>query len=174
MRVDGNRNSLSPESGRSVFNSANACWDNGTRCWTRDFIHSAGMRHGAVIALNWLCEVTELAAASRRNAGRVCWIEFDDMMGAGIHAIGEAARFLGIAWDAADNERLKESGVLFRYSKDETRAFGQDERRAELAEVSQRHGGEIAKGLAWIHRACRDHPELACAESFIQKMRAIA
>jgi len=134
----------------------------------------AGMSHGEVVALNWLCEVTELAAASRRNAGRVCWIEFDDMMGAGAHAIGEAARFLGIPWGTDDNARLRASDVLSRYSKDESRAFGQDQRRALLAQVSARHADEIAKGLAWLYRACRDHPELACAESFIQRISAIA
>lgn len=134
----------------------------------------AGMSHGEVVALNWLCEVSELASASRSNPGRLCWIEFDDMMDSGAHAMGEAARFLGIDWGPADRARLEASGVLGRYSKDERVPFGRDQRRTMLAEVAARHAAEIRRGKDWLYRACQDHPELACVEHFIQKMPVTA
>jgi len=130
----------------------------------------ADLSHGELIAMNWLCEMVQLIQATRAHPGRICWMEFDDLVNAGPHAIGEAARFLGLGWTGVDTERLTADKVLTRYSKDGRRPFDRDARKAELAAVIARCGDELARGRAWLDRAISDHEELAVAAPFVERI----
>jgi glutathione S-transferase len=65
---------------------------------------------------------------------------------------------------------LRESGLLSRYSKNETVAFSREDRRARAEAVIARHGAEIARGRAWLDRAIAAHPVLAGAAPFIARI----
>jgi hypothetical protein len=116
----------------------------------------ADLSEGELCAMSWACEMAGLAQAAERCPDRTLWIDFDRLLSAPAAGLAQALRLLHGSADDAAIERMRRSGYLERYSKAPEYGYGPDLRRQVLDQARRDHGGEIARGLAWLETASRE------------------
>ena len=118
------------------------------------------LSEGERIAVGWACEMATLEAAP---AGKLAWIDFEAFLAAPEAGLAEAFAAMGFDADAAEASRIATGPLLQRYSKGPEHAYTPELRRQVLDQARREHGGEIARGLAWLETAGKTHPLIAKA-----------
>ena len=113
---------------------------------------------GERAAVSWASEMTTLAAV---EPGRLTWIDFEAFLAD--PAAGLAAAFAATGFDvgAAEIEAIATGPLLTRYSKGPEHAYTPQLRGQVLDQAREEHGAEIARGMAWLEAAGRDHAVIA-------------
>lgn len=127
----------------------------GTDAW-RLYALSEGER----AAVSWACEMTTLGSVA---ADRLAWIDFEAFLAAPEAVLAEAFAAMGFAVDAAEVSTIATGPLLQRYSKGPEHTYTPELRRQVLDQARHEHGGEIARGLAWLDAAGKDHPAIEAA-----------
>ena len=107
-------------------------------------------------AMGWLAERVRFAALAADP--RVLRVDFESLLarpGATVHAV--AAH---LALDPAGVAAALESPGWGRYSKAQAHGYGRDDRAHDLALAIERHGPDIASGVAWVDACGRRYPAL--------------
>lgn len=110
------------------------------------------LSEGERVAVAWACETLTLGAAARLAPGRVGWLDFEAFLAEPEAGLRAAAAALGIDVGAADVAALVSGPLMGRYAKAPEQSYSPALRRAVLDDARARHGGEIARGLAWLER----------------------
>ena len=107
----------------------------------------AGLSEGERIAMGWACETASLAAA---HGPASLPLDFDTFLARPAETLAAAAAHLGAPPTTAEAERLVTGPLMSRYAKGPEHAYTPELRAQMLAQARAEHGGEIAKGLAWL------------------------
>lgn len=106
---------------------------------------------GELAALSWLAETWSQHDAVARPDGRVIALDFDALLADVPTAMRRVLGHFGVDADAAQLQAFARSPVLSRYSKAPDHAYSPADRAALLDESRRTHGGEIRRGLRWLH-----------------------
>ena len=115
---------------------------------------------GERAAVSW---ASEMAALESVEAGRLTWIDFEAFLADPVAGLRTAFAATGFTVDDAEVVAIASGPLLTRYSKGPEHAYTPELRGQVLDQARQEHGVEIARGLAWLEAAARDHPLIAGA-----------
>jgi len=115
---------------------------------------------GERAAASWASEMTTLASV---EPGRLTWIDFETFLADPAAGLATAFAATGFAVDPAEVEAIATGPLLTRYSKGPEHGYTPELRGQVLDQARQEHGAEIARGLAWLEAAAREHPAIAKA-----------
>ncbi|MDO9490077.1 MAG: hypothetical protein Q7J32_17010 [Sphingomonadaceae bacterium] len=115
---------------------------------------SAGER----AAVSWASEMTTLAAV---EPGRLTWIDFEALLADPAAGLATAFAATGFEVGAGEIETIATGPLLTRYSKGPEHAYTPELRGQVLDRAREEHAAEIARGMAWLEAAGRDHPVIA-------------
>lgn len=119
------------------------------------------MSEGERAALGWVCEICALARVARRFPSRVRWVDFQGFLLDPAAGLRDAIIFLRGAPLAGEIAGMLASGDLGRYAKAPQFTFDARTRAELIAQSAREHGGEIARGIAWINAAANAFPIIA-------------
>ena len=106
--------------------------------------------------MSWLSEMAALHAAAERFPTRVLWLDFDRFLAEPVDGLTAVLAHFG-AGDAPAAARTIVAGpTMEQYAKAPAHRFDAATRRQLLSQSADQHAAEIAKGLAWLHRAATD------------------
>lgn len=120
----------------------------------------AALGLGERAAVSW---ASEMAALESVDPGRLTWIDFEAFLATPDAGLAAAFAATGFAVDPAEVTAIATGPLLTRYSKGPEHAYTPELRGQVLDQARQEHGAEIARGLAWLEAAGRDHPLIAKA-----------
>jgi hypothetical protein len=120
-----------------------------------------GLSPGELAALSWAADMAALAEAG--DSGRALWIDFEAFLADPAGGIAAALTHLHGSAEPDAVRRVAASPYLQRYSKAPEYAYTPELRAQVLAQARAAAGAEIARGLAWLDRACADWPAIAHA-----------
>ena len=116
---------------------------------------------GELGAMTWLVEMLSLYKAAERYPQNVTWCDFDHYLEDSVVETKRLAAFLGLSWTDADSQRLLDSNVLNKYSKQNGgRSFTSDDRASQLEKLKNEHAVEIEKGQRWLSKWATRYPAL--------------
>jgi hypothetical protein len=119
-------------------------------------LHALGP--GERAAVSWASEMTTLAAV---EPGRLTWIDFEAFLADPVAGLATAFAATGFEVGAAAVEAIATGPLLTRYSKGPEHGYTPELRAQVLDQARQEHGAEIARGMAWLEAAGRDHAAIA-------------
>lgn len=118
------------------------------------------MSAGEMVAMGWACEASALAAAAEAAGSRVMVLDFDRFL-AGPHSmLSRAFEHFGARARAQEIDTILAGPEMRTYSKAPEFAYDSALRRAVLDQGRAQHSAEIRRGLDWLNRAARAHPQL--------------
>jgi hypothetical protein len=126
---------------------------------------------GEMVAMSWASEMLALRTAAREAPDAVEWIEFDRFLYAPAEGLRRSLAHLGVAIDAKSVDAIVASPLMRQYSKAPEHAYDAHLRREVLLAAQAEHGGDIAKGLAWLEAASSSYPAIADALAFSRTLQ---
>ncbi|MFC3712103.1 hypothetical protein ACFOMD_05960 [Sphingoaurantiacus capsulatus] len=115
---------------------------------------------GERAAASWASEMVTLESV---DAGRLSWIDFQAFLADPQAGLATAFAATGFAVDAVEVAAIATGPLMTRYSKGPEHAYTPELRGQVLDQAREEHGADIARGMAWLEAAGRDHPLIAKA-----------
>jgi hypothetical protein len=123
------------------------------------------MSDGEIIALGWACEASALAAATAKSGERIHVINFDGFLARPQENLRAAFLHFGITIGEDEIADILAGAEMRTYSKAPEYSYDAALRKSVLDEGRARFGAEIRRGLSWLDRAARNHPQIRTAIS---------
>jgi len=115
-------------------------------------------------AAAWAAEISSLEAAAEAMTDRkICWADFDGMLGDMEAELTRVAEFFGFAAERDELAAISAGPLMNRYSKAPEYDYSPTLRRNLIAEAIEQHGRQIDGSLAMLKSAAEKSPLLARA-----------
>lgn len=122
---------------------------------------TADLSEGERAAMSWAVEMTGLAEAAKAHPADCLWLDFEDLLTNPHESLARTLTHLRGTAPPEVVSAMAASPYFGRYSKAPEYGYDAGLRRQVLNQARAEHGGEIARGLAWLRRAAADHPLIA-------------
>jgi hypothetical protein len=107
-----------------------------------------------VCALVWLLSLHNFRQAAGGSINpRVATLDAQDFLDDPEATLGRLSRHFGHRPDAGELQRMTGARTIGTHAKEPSRAYGREQRRAEMDEIRSRHRREIADAMAWAEPA---------------------